>query len=94
MRSGGKRDVGLGTRPVQTQLHVKQLSPIHVCKIGLNGGEIIEIPSLKALTDRLEGGVESILIQSLLVNWRLGYFYYLIFKGLIQKINKKPLNAA
>jgi hypothetical protein len=49
--------------------------------------------ALKALTDHLEG-VESILIGSLLVNWRLGYFYFLILKGLIHKINKKPLDAA
>ncbi len=45
-------------------------------------------------TDRpFGGGVESILIRSLLVNWRLGYFYYPILKGLIHKINKKPLDA-
>jgi hypothetical protein len=40
------------------------------------------------------GGVESILIRSLLLNWRLGYFFYLILKGLLHKISKKPLDAA
>jgi hypothetical protein len=37
--------------------------------------------------------VESILIRSLLVNWRLGYFLNLILKGLLHKISKKPLDA-
>ncbi len=52
---------------------------------------------LKALTDHFEGGsrvYESILIRSLLVNWRLGYFFNLILKGLLHKISKKPLDAA
>jgi hypothetical protein len=40
------------------------------------------------------GGVESILIRFLMVNWRLGYFFYLILKGLHHKISKKPLDAA
>jgi hypothetical protein len=38
------------------------------------------------------GGVESILIRSLLVNWRLGYSFYLFLKGLLHKISKKPLD--
>jgi hypothetical protein len=40
------------------------------------------------------GGVESILIRSLLLNWRLGYFFYLILKGLLHKISQKPVDAA
>jgi hypothetical protein len=40
------------------------------------------------------GGVESILIRSLLLNWRLGYFFYLILKGLLHKSIKKPVDAA
>jgi hypothetical protein len=46
--------------------------------------------SFKGITDHLEG----ILIRSLLLNWRLGYFFYLILKGLLHKISKKPLDAA
>jgi hypothetical protein len=38
------------------------------------------LAGLKALTDHLEARVESISIQSILVNWRLGYFFYLILK--------------
>jgi hypothetical protein len=33
-------------------------------------------------------------IRSVLVNWRLGYFFYFILKGLHHKINKKSLDAA
>jgi hypothetical protein len=40
------------------------------------------------------GGVESILIRSLLLNWRLGYFFYLILKGLLHKIIKITVDAA
>ncbi len=40
------------------------------------------------------GGVESRLIWSAVVNWRFGWFFYLILKGLHQKINKKPWDAA
>jgi hypothetical protein len=47
---------------------------------------------LKALTDHLEG--VSILIRFLLVNWRLGYFFNLILKGLLHKISKNPLDTA
>ncbi len=35
------------------------------------------------------GGVESILIRFLMVNWRFGYFFNLILKGLLHKISKK-----
>jgi len=50
--------------------------------------------TVKGIDRPFGGGVESILIRSLLVNWRLGYFYYIILKGLMHKINKKPLDAA
>ncbi len=40
------------------------------------------------------GGVESILIRSVFVNWRLGNFFYLILNGLHHKISKKLLYAA
>ena len=49
---------------------------------------------LKGIDRPFRGGVESILIRSLLVNWRLGYFFYLILKGLLHKISKKPLDDA
>ncbi len=48
----------------------------------------------KGIDRPFQGGVESILIRSLLVNWRLGYFLNLILKGLPHKISKKPLDAA
>jgi hypothetical protein len=50
--------------------------------------------NLKGIDRPFRGRVESILIQSLLVNWRLGYFLNLILKGLLHKISKKPLEAA
>jgi hypothetical protein len=50
--------------------------------------------SIKGIDRPFGGGVESILIRSILVNWRLGYFFYLILKGLRHKISKKPLDAA
>jgi hypothetical protein len=50
--------------------------------------------NLKGIDRPFRGGVESILILSLLVNWRLGYFFYHILKGLLHKISKKPLDAA
>ncbi|MFN9979515.1 MAG: hypothetical protein ACK53Y_06360, partial [bacterium] len=49
---------------------------------------------LKGIDRPFGGGVESILIRSILVNWRLGYFFYLILKGLRHKISKKPVDAA
>jgi hypothetical protein len=39
------------------------------------------------------GGVESILVQSVFVNWRLGIFFF-ILNGLHHKISKKLLYAA
>ncbi len=50
--------------------------------------------ALKGIDRPFRGGVESILIRSLLVIWRLGYFLNLILKGLLHKIRKKPLDAA
>jgi hypothetical protein len=44
---------------------------------------------IKGIDRPFGGGVESILIRSLLVNWKLGYFFYLILKGLLHKISKK-----
>jgi hypothetical protein len=32
-------------------------------------------------------------IPSVLVNWRLGRFFYIILKGIHQKISKKPSDA-
>jgi hypothetical protein len=52
------------------------------------------VQTLKGIDRPFRGGVESILIRSLLVNWRLGYFLNLILKGLLHKISKKPLDAA
>jgi hypothetical protein len=52
------------------------------------------LPVLKGIDRPFRGEVESILIRSLLVNWRLGYFFNLILKGLLQKISEKPLDAA
>jgi hypothetical protein len=49
---------------------------------------------VKGIDRPFRRGVESILIQSLLVNWRLGYFFNLILKGLLHNISKKPLDAA
>jgi hypothetical protein len=40
------------------------------------------------------GGVESILIRSVFVNWRLGKIFFLILNGLHHKISKKLLYAA
>jgi hypothetical protein len=45
----------------------------------------------KGIDHQFRGGVESTLIRSLLVNWRLGYFLNLILKGLLQKISKNHL---
>jgi hypothetical protein len=50
--------------------------------------------AFKGIDRPFRGRVESILIRSLLVNWRLGYFLNLILKGLLHKISKKPLDAA
>jgi hypothetical protein len=49
---------------------------------------------LKGIDRPFGGGFESILIRSILVNWRLGYFFNLILNGLRHKISKKPLDAA
>ncbi len=52
---------------------------------------------LKALTDHFEGGGgggQDNKHSFLLVNWSLGYFFYLILKGLLHKISKKSLDAA
>jgi hypothetical protein len=49
---------------------------------------------LKGIDRPFGRGVESILIRSLLVNWRLGYFLNLILKALLHKTSKKPLDAA
>jgi hypothetical protein len=49
---------------------------------------------LKGIDRPFSGRVESRLIRSVLVNWRLGKFFYLILKGLHHKISKKPLAAA
>jgi hypothetical protein len=50
--------------------------------------------AIKGIDRPFRGGFESILIRSLLLNWRLGYFLNLILKGLLHKISKKPLDAA
>ncbi len=47
-------------------------------------------PEIIGIDRPFGGGVESILIRSLVVNWRLRYFFYLILKGLLHKISKKP----
>jgi hypothetical protein len=50
--------------------------------------------SLKGIDRPFGRGVERILIRSVLVNWRLGWIFYIILKGLHHEINKKPLDAA
>jgi hypothetical protein len=50
--------------------------------------------SIKGIDRPFGGGVESILIRSVFVNWRLGKFFYLILNGLHHKISKKLLYAA
>jgi hypothetical protein len=52
------------------------------------------ISSLKGINRPFGGGVESILIRSVFVNWRLGKFFLLILNGLHHKISKKLLYAA
>jgi hypothetical protein len=50
---------------------------------------------LKALTDHLGGKLRvHIVIRSVLVNWRLGYFFISHFKGPSSQDQKKPLDAA
>ncbi len=49
--------------------------------------------TFKGIDQPFGRGVESILIRSALVNWRLGGIY-LILKGLHHKIDKKPYDAA
>ena len=44
--------------------------------------------------DRFELRGESRLIRSVITNWMLGKFFYLILKGLHHKISKKPWDAA
>ncbi len=45
--------------------------------------------------DRPFGGrVKSRLIRSLLINWRLGNFFFLILNGVHHKISKKAIDAA
>jgi hypothetical protein len=50
--------------------------------------------AFKGIDRPFGGGVESILIQSVFVNWRLENFFYLILNGLHHKISKKLLYAA
>jgi hypothetical protein len=50
--------------------------------------------SFKGIDRPFGGGVESILIRSVFVNWRLGKFFYLILNGLHHKISKKLLYPA
>jgi hypothetical protein len=39
-------------------------------------------------------GVKSRLIRSLLINWRLGNFFFLLLNGFHHKISKKPTDPA
>ncbi len=50
--------------------------------------------AFKGIDRPFGGGVESILIRSVFVNWRLGKNFYLILNGLHHKISKKLLYAA
>ncbi len=50
--------------------------------------------AVKGINRPFGRGVESILIQSVFVNWRLGKIFYLILNGLYHKISKKLLYAA
>jgi hypothetical protein len=56
--------------------------------------EVAPETHIKGIDRPFGGRVESILIRSVLVNWRLSYFFYFILKGLHHKINKKPSDAA
>jgi hypothetical protein len=59
-----------------------------------NGTLMLTNKSFKGIDRPFGGGVESILIRSVFVNWRLGNFCYLILNGLHHKISKKVLYAA
>ncbi len=56
--------------------------------------ELNNFNPLKGIDRPFGGGVESILVRSVFVNWRLGNFFYLILNGLHHKISKKLLYAA
>ncbi len=60
-------------------------------KIGMG---FLTTGTLKGIDRPFGGRVESSLIRSVLVNWRLGYIFYFILKSLHHKINKKPSDAA
>ncbi len=49
---------------------------------------------LKGIDRSFGGAVESILIRSVFVNWRLGKIFFLILYGFHHKISKKLLYAA
>jgi hypothetical protein len=50
--------------------------------------------NLKGIDRPFELRGESRLIRSVITNWMLGKFFYLILKGLHHKISKKPWDAA
>ncbi len=69
----------------------EQVSVQKIREINTKG---VDSQKFKGIDRPFGGGVERVLIRSLLLNWRLGYFFYLILKGLLHKIIKKPLDAA
>ena len=62
--------------------------------VGFRSHSNIKLGTIKGIDRPFGGGVESILIRSAFVNWRLGKFFYLILNGLHHKIGKKLLYAA
>ncbi len=50
--------------------------------------------SLKGIDRSFELRGEIRFIRSVMTNWRLGIFFYLILNGLHHKISKKPIVAA
>ncbi len=100
---GGMRDRSVGSG--SQEVGIKYLTLIRITKgenelLVFEGLLLLNLESMKKFDkyifslkgiDRPFGeGVENILIRSVLVNWRLGYFFYLILKGLLLKISKKP----
>jgi hypothetical protein len=84
------------SRPAARMLHKKFL--LHVSLyLNLSSNKTIAKTLLISYTfkgiDRPFGGrVKSRLIQSLLINWRLGNFYFLILNGVHHKISKKAID--
>jgi hypothetical protein len=62
--------------------------------IGTAFGKIKYKEDIKGIDRSFELRGEIRLIRSVMRNWRLGNFFYLILNGLHHKISKKPIVAA